>query len=141
MKKLLQLLVGLCLIACAASASAALSPVSFVIGKQQFKAGDCIMIDQVLTTSARLEVGAKVVVRGHCQLASAAKANVGLFLTHRSPAKADESAQSQVATVRKGSGSFELACEIKYEGDIHVSFYPESGGDAFGGVYFSVIPE
>ena len=137
MKTLLRLLIGLCLAACVASARAELSPVSFVVGKRQFKSGDSIVIDQVLATSPKLEVGAKVVVRGHYQLASSAKARLGLFVTHRSPAGADAFAPSQLAPAENANGSFELSCEITYDGDPHVSFYPASGGESFGGVYFS----
>ena len=141
MKTLLRLFVVLCLTACVASASAELSAVSFVIDKQQFKNGDSIVIDQVLATSSKLDVGAKVTVRGHYQLASADKASLGLFVTHRSPADADASAPSQVKQVETASGSFELSCEITYVGDLHVSFYPASHGEAFGGVYFSSAPQ
>ena len=141
MKTLLRLVVGLCLTACVASASAELSAVSFVVGKQQFKNGDSIVIDQVLATSPKLEVGAKIIVCGHYQLASADKASLGLFVTHRSPSVADASAPSQLKRVESASGSFELSCEITYAGDLHVSFYPASHGEAFGGVYFSSAPQ
>ena len=35
---------------------------------------------------------------------------------------------SQRMTVRAGTGEFELSCEIPYDGDLHVSFYPSRGG-------------
>jgi len=140
MKMLLRLLVGLSL-ACVASARAELSAVSFVVGKQQFKSGDSIVIDQVLATSPTLDVGSKVVVRGHYRLASSAKATLGLYVTHRSAAGHDPSAPSQTAHVESASGSFELTCDITYDGDPHVSFYPSSGGESFGGVYFSAAPQ
>ena len=141
MKMLIRLFIGLCVAACVASASAELSSVAFVIGKQQFKPGDSIVIDQVLATSPKLNVGEKVVVRGHYQLASAPKANLGLFITHRTKADADNTAKSQMATADGVSGSFELSCDILYEGDVHVSFYPVSGGESFGGVYFTISPK
>jgi len=140
MKTLLRLLACFCVITCVASASAALSPVSFVLGKQSFKPGDAIVIDQVLATSARLEVGTKLLVRGHYTLASCDKANVGLYLTHRSPAGADASTRSQTARLEQASGTFELSCDITYAGDPHVSLYPAKGGEAFGGVYFAAAP-
>jgi hypothetical protein len=71
-------------------------PGSFVIGKQQFKAGDSIVIDQVLATSPHVEVGTSLVVRGHYALARAAKARIGLHVTHRSPAAVDASARPPV---------------------------------------------
>ena len=130
MKTLLRLVVGLSLTVCAGSARAELSPLSFIVGKQQFKPGDSIVIDQVLATTSAIEVGAKVVVRGHYQLASSAKARLGLYVTHRSPAGRDAAAPSQSAHVEGASGSFELSCDITYEGDPHVSFYPDSGGES-----------
>lgn len=141
MKILLRLLAVFGLAACAASVHAELSPVSFVVGKQQFKPGDAIVIEQVLATSPQLEAGTKVVVRGHYQLASAAKAQLSLYVTHRSPAGRDVTSPSQSAPVQNQSGSFELSCEITYAGDPHVSFYPASGGEPFGGVYFSAAPK
>jgi hypothetical protein len=140
MKTLFRMLVGLGLSAGVAAAGAELSPVPFVVDQQQFKAGDGIVIEQVLATSAKLEAGAKVVVRGHYQLASAAKARLGLFVTHRSPAGPDHSAPSQIKPIERTGGSFELSCEITYPGNLHVSFYPATGGEAFGGVFFSDGP-
>jgi hypothetical protein len=123
--------------ACVASASAEVSRVAFAIGKQQFKPGDSIVIEQVLATSPKLGVGDKVVVRGHYRLASVPKAKLGLFVTHRTKADADSSAKSQIAPAESVSGPFELACEITYEGDLHVSLYPWSGGESFGDVYLT----
>lgn len=137
MKTFLQLLAGLCLAACVASASAELSPIPFVVGPQDFKAGDVIVIDQVLATSPKLEPGATVVVRGHYRLASCAGARLGLFVTHRSRSGPDRTSPAQIAPVEGASGAFELSCTITADGDPHVSFYPAAGGQSFGGVYFS----
>src|SRR4051812_23100244 len=123
MKTILRLLVGLGFAACVASVRAELSPIAFVVGSQQFQSGDAITIDQVLASSPSLEVGTRITVRGHYQVASSAKARLGLFVTHRGPAGTDRSDAAQVATVQTASGSFELSCEITYEGDPHVSFY------------------
>ncbi len=140
MKTMSRLLTGLWVMACVASASAALSGVSFVIGEHQFKTGDDIVIDQVLARAPKLRVGDKVTVRGHYRLGSTAAASLGLFVSHRSPAKADAAASSQTMRIEGANGTFELSCEITYAGDLHVSFYPASGGDAFGGVYFTLAP-
>lgn len=140
MKTMSRLLLSLYLTTCVASASAALSSLPFVIGEHQFKSGDDIVIDQVLARSSKLSVGDKVTVRGHYRLASAATASLGLFVTHKSTAGADAVASSQAMRVEGASGAFELSCEIAYVGDLHVSFYTASGGNTFGGVYFSVAP-
>jgi len=143
MKSLRRSLIGFCLVACAGLFGAELSTVPFFVGKQQFKPGDAIVIDQVLATSPRLDVGTKMVVRGHYRLATADKARLGLFLTHRgfSSSSGDASAASQTALAVHDGGSFELSCEITYEGDPHISFYPASAGEAFGGIYFSPVPQ
>ena len=138
MKTLFKLWVGLCLTACVSFARAELSPIPFVVGEQHFAAGDSIVIDQVLASSPQLAVGTQVTVRGHYRLASASRARLALYVTHRSPAAAaDTPTKSQVQQVGSANGSFELSCEIAYEGDPHVSFYPAAGGKSFGGVYFS----
>ena len=143
MKTLIRMLIGLGLSACVASASAELSAVSFTVAKQQFKAGDSIVIDQVLSDSPRPGPGDKVVVRGHYHLSSATKAKLGLFVTHRGthlasvPKDMVRSFPSQMAPVESANGSFELSCEVTYAGDLHVSFYPTLDGESFDGVYFA----
>ena len=137
MKTLVRLAAVLCFTACVTSARAELSPVAFDVGQQQFKSGDSIVIDEVLASSPRFELGTTVVVRGHYRLASYPRATLGFYLTHRSPAGPDATAPFQVAKIDQPTGSFELRCEISYEGDPHVSFYPSTGGESFGGVYFS----
>jgi hypothetical protein len=132
-----RLLLGLGFAVCFASAYAELAPVSFTVGKQQFKAGDSIVIDQVQATSPQLERGARVVVRGHYQLASTASASIGLFITEHGPATAGEAQTSQMSQANSGNGTFELSCTIDRVGEPHVSFYPAGGGETFGGVYFS----
>jgi hypothetical protein len=108
-----------------------------VIGKQQFKAGDGIVIDQVLATSPKLGIGDKVVVRGHYDLTSAGEACLGLFVTYEGPSTEAESGKpSQTARINTTTGAFELSCEISGRGTLHVSFYPVPRGEAFGGVYF-----
>jgi hypothetical protein len=124
--------------ACVASASEELSAVSFAVTTQHFNAGDSIVIDQVLSNSPKIGIGDKVVVRGHYHLASATAAKLGLFVTHltSAPKEKDRSLPSQMALIEGENGSFELSDKLTYEGDLHVSFYPASGGGSFGGVYF-----
>ncbi len=138
MKTLRRLLFGVCLTtACIATASAEFTSVPFVTGRQQFKAGDGIVIDQVLATSPKLGIGTKVVVRGHYQLSSANEARLGLFVTHEGRSSdVDSVTPSQTARVSNATGAFELSCAISEAGSLHVSFYPVPTGEAFGGVYF-----
>ena len=96
------------LFTCAAFAASKPAPIAFVTGKTGFKPGDSIVIDEVLASSPKLEVGSTVVVRGHYRLVSAAKANLGLLITHRSDSGPDAIAPSQFAPARGSSGTFEL---------------------------------
>ena len=141
MKSLPCLLISLFLTVCLSAVSAEPSNVPFTIGKQEFKSGDGIVIERVLATSSALKVGDKVIVRGHFKWEGAPQANLGLFATHRTHASADPAARSQTMRVARARGTFDLSGEIIYEGDIHVSFYPVTGGEAFGGVYFTVGPQ
>ncbi len=141
MKTLIRLLLGLGFAISIASAGTELAPIPFSVGKQEFKAGDTIVIDQVLATSPQLESGSKVTVRGHYQLASTPQAKLGLFVTHRAPAGSDPVAPAQIQPIDHASGTFELSCEITYAGDLHVSFYPVARGAAFGGVYIGATPK
>ena len=136
MKKLLQIWSVCFLVAGTVFANAGLAPVAFVVATPQFKAGDAIVIDQVLATSPNLGVGDQVVVRGHYQLASTGAARLGLLVTHATPAaEADKVAPAQMARVTRAAGTFELSCAISFAGRLHVSFYPVPSGEAFGGVY------
>ena len=137
MKTFIWLFVGSILAGCVPAAGAELSPVPVVVSKQQFKPGDVIVIEQVLATSPKPGIGDRVVVRGHYRLASEPKASLGLFVTHRSLAGPDSPTKTQTTRVESASGSFELSCEVTDVGDMHVSFYPAYGGEAFGGVYFT----
>ncbi len=132
------LLVGLCVAASGAWAGGEPPGIPFRLGKEHFRPGDSVVVDQVQATSPQLDVGAKVVVRGHYRLASAGEAAIGLFVTHRAPATGDGVAPEQLRRIQAGEGAFELSCEITYAGDLHVSLYPASGGESFGGVY--IVP-
>ena len=105
-----------------------LASVPFALGRSSFARGDAITIEQVLATSPYWRVGDKVVVRGAYTLASEADAVLALYVTGTgSGGGRSRSSPTQRARVTKGSGEFELACEIPYEGQLHVSFYPSAG--------------
>lgn len=89
MMTLRRLLLMFCATGWVALLAAEVTNVPFELGKQHFQPGDSIVIEQVLATSPKLTVGDKVVVRGHYRLASAAKAALGLWVTHTSPAPGD----------------------------------------------------
>ena len=136
-KALLRLLLCGCVAACVASARAELVDIPFTLGAQQFLDGDHIIIEKVQASSAGLKVGDQIVVRGRYELASARSATLAFSSTHRGAAKPDSIALSQKARITDAKGTFELSWEITYDGDLHVSFYPATRGESFGGVYFN----
>ncbi|HEY4302590.1 MAG TPA: hypothetical protein VGM73_17090 [Candidatus Didemnitutus sp.] len=141
MKTLLPLLLVWCANACLASANPDLAITPFTVGHQTFRAGDEIVIDQVLATSSALKVGDQVVVHGHYRLTSAPKASLGLMVTHLDRVNiSDPTEASQHAPAIQPGGAFTLSCRITYEGALHVSFYSVSTGQSVGGVYFSPAP-
>lgn len=119
--------------------TAGLSPVPFVTSRSQFSAGDGITLQQVLASSPRLESGDRVLVRGNYTLQSRASALLMLSLTRNAPGSWDAvSPSSRINITAAGSGTFELAYEIKQPGSLHVSFYGTgTDGNSFGGVYFA----
>lgn len=116
-----------------AHGAAGLTRVPFSRGRSEFAPGDVILIREVLATTPHIGVGDTVVVRGEYQLSSEPAAVLALYVTGAGQAR---SSGTQKITVTKGSGEFELSCEIAYAGALHVSFYPTQDGNALGGVYF-----
>ena len=135
---MIRLLVSIGFASFVASARGELSPVPFAIGKQKFRHGESIVIDQVLSNSPAVDVGTKLEVRGHYHLANSSPTSVGLFVTHISRAEADVVAPSQVTPASTADGSFDLVCDVTAIGLLHVSFYTTSGEESPGGVYFSI---
>lgn len=107
----------------------------FVLGPQRFESGDSITIENVLATSPNFGIGDKVVVRGRYNLNSQDKARPGLFVTSARELGPTKVSPSQMTSVSKGSGDFQLECEVQQAGVLHVSFYLVSGPSS-GGVYF-----
>lgn len=136
MKMILKTVVGVLFTAAVAFAAPALSEIAVAFGPAEFSEGDSIIVDQVLGTSPKLEIGDRVVVRGRYRLASQARAKLGLSLTRtesREPVPISPAANKQVA---KGAGEFELVYEVKHVGCMHVSLSDTSDGRSFGTVYF-----
>ncbi|HET7536875.1 MAG TPA: hypothetical protein VFJ90_10500 [Candidatus Didemnitutus sp.] len=141
MKTSLRFLLGFVLVASLAAAVIELPAVSFTLGPSRFRQGDQIVIDQVLASSPKFELGDRVMVRGHYVLTSESKASISLFLTHTEDRKREFVAPEQSAKIMTGEGRFELAYDVKYPGVLHVSFYRASDGQAFGGVYFGTAAQ
>ncbi len=117
---------------------AGLTSVPFATSRAQFAAGDTITIQEVLASSPNLQPGDIVLVRGQYTLGSRAQALLMISLTVNVPGSTETVSPSSRKDVNAGSGTFELAYEIKQPGSLHVTFYPGGvGGSSFGGVYFA----
>lgn len=116
--------------------TAGLGPVPFATTQAKFEAGDSITITDVLASSPAMQPGDIVLVRGSYVLQSRAQALLMISLTVNAPGAIEPTSPTSRQTVNAGSGTFEVAYEIKQPGALHVTFYPATGGSSFGGVYF-----
>lgn len=118
--------------------TAGVAAVAFATSRAQFASGDAITIREVLATSPRMEPGDTVLVRGDYRLQSREKALLLCTLTANAPGCVEITSSSSRQDIVAGTGTFELAYEIKQPGALHVSFYPGgTSGSVFGGVYFA----
>src|ERR1051326_1427916 len=121
--------------------AADLVSVPFRMTDQQFAAGDSIVIEEVIASSPRMEIGDTVIVRGRYHLQSKPRASLGFFLATKGPSDPTPIAPQQQLKINQGSGTFELKHVVPAEGYLHISFYPLPGGPSFGGVYFAAAGE
>ena len=118
-----------------------LANIPFVLGPKKFKAGDAIVIEQVLANSPNLAAGDRVVVRGQYLLASKENATLLLVLTQTEGAVNENVSPTQMMKLERGTGAFELAYEVKHTGVLHLTYYGLADGKPFGGVYFGTKPQ
>ena len=104
--------------------------VPFDLGRTNLRSGDKITIREVRGTRKDFAVDGVYVVRGDYTLASADEAVLALGVTGGCTSHNDRGR----VTLKKGSGTFELATKVAYVGQPHVSFYVN--GEGAGGVYF-----
>jgi hypothetical protein len=111
-----------------------------VLGPKAFRDGDVVEITDVRATSAKLEPGDSVTVRGRIRLASQDEAQLGLYLTQTEGNDEAETDKSQTTQVKRGLAEFELKATIKHRGVLHLTLYNKSGRP-FGGVYFGTAAQ
>ena len=109
--------------------------VPFELGEAEFAPGDSITIQRVTGTSATIRTGETYCVEGTYTLASKDRATLALYSTTTTK-EGGRTDPSQIMHIEKGSGTFRLVKVMQEHGYLHVSFYPEPSGSAFGGVYF-----
>jgi hypothetical protein len=115
--------------------------VEVVLGPKAFRDGDVIEITDVTATSARLEQGDSVTVRGRVRLDSRKAATLSLYLTQTEGDGLEETDASQLKDISSGLTTFELKTTIKHRGALHLSLYDAQSGKGFGGVYFGTAEQ
>lgn len=110
--------------------------VTVKLGPKTFRDGDAIRIDSVESTSPNLEPGDRVTVRGKYRLDSQDDAKLALFLTQTEGDGIEETDSTQLVEAKRGWHDFTASITIKHRGQLHLTFYDNSTGAPFGGVYF-----
>jgi hypothetical protein len=116
--------------------------VPFEIGATYLRGGDRITIDEVRGTADAVATGNMYEIKGTYRLASRDKATLAVYVTDDAsdatiPRPREAPTQkTQSITVERGEGRFALILYVWQAGKPHVSFYPESGAEGFGHVYF-----
>jgi hypothetical protein len=141
MKTTLPCLLLFVLALAAVAAAPGQKSVEVALGPKAFRDGDVIEITDVTGTSAKLEQGDSVSVRGRVRLDSRKAATLSLYLTQTEGDGLEETDVSQSKDVSSGLTMFELKTTIKHRGALHVSLYDQQSGKPFGGVYFGTAEQ
>lgn len=111
--------------------------IEFDQGATRFLDGDEITIEEIRGTAKTFEPGHIYRIKGTYKLASRDKATVAAFTTAANVSDGkSRSLKVQHMSVRRGEGDFALFLPMSCQGWPHVSFYPNGGGEGFGGNYF-----
>src|SRR5262245_5099203 len=138
---LLVAMLAVVALAAALGAGPAQESVQVVLGPKAFRDGDVIEITDVTSTSAKLEQGDSVTVRGRVRLDSRKAATLSLYLTQTEGDGLEEDDNGQTKVVSSGLTTFELKATIKHKGALHLSLYDKQTGKGFGGVYFGTAEQ
>ena len=106
------------------------------LGAKAFQDGDVIKIDEVRSTSPKLEQGDTVTIKGQYRLESRDTASLQLLLTQIEGNGLEESDKQQLLNVSRGFKPFEVTITVKHKGYLHLTFYDTQSGKPFGGTYF-----
>ncbi|MEM9368922.1 MAG: M56 family metallopeptidase [Planctomycetota bacterium] len=111
--------------------------VAFEQGATRFLDGDEIAIHEVRGTAKTFERGHIYRIKGTYKLASHDKATIAAYTTATNASEGrSRSMKVQHLSVDQGTGDFTLFLPMSVQGWPHVSFYPQDGGEGFGGNYF-----
>jgi hypothetical protein len=129
------------LIAATTAFAAQLANVPVLLGPIFLAEGDALVIEQVLSTSPKLDIGDTVVVRGKYTLRSQSEAKLGVSLTQTANAQPTPISAAANRMVSRGSGEFELVFEVRSIGCLNVSLSNVRGGKFFSRVYFGTAEQ
>ena len=105
--------------------------IPFEVTKSHFRDGDGIEIIELTGSDPRLKAGGRYLVKGRYRLGSEQSAKLHVYAT------GGETMSDQGPVVVKGEGTFTRTLTLISPGDLHLSFYPDPGGDGFGDLYFA----
>lgn len=111
------------------------------LGPKAFQDGDVIQIEEVRSTSAHLEQGDTVTVRGQYRLDSRKAANLRLHVTQVEGDGVEETDAKQIFPATQGFKPFELTTTVKHKGYLHLTFYDTESSKPFGGTYFGTAQQ
>jgi hypothetical protein len=134
-------LLSLVLTTNALAAPPAQESISIVLGPKAYHDGDVIEITDVTATSAKLEPGDSVTVRGRVRLESRQRGILSLLVTQTEGDGKEEMDADQSKRIASGLTSFELKATIKHRGVLHVTLYDAKSGKPFGGTYFGTAEQ
>ena len=136
MRQRLLLFLSAALAACA-TAPRSVHVVQFAMGTPSFPPGDAVVIDEVVGTKPKLEVGGVYIVSGRAHLSSRDEARVAVYSTGTGNERRTSGYQSVV--IPRGETPFSFAFAILSDGDLNLSLSPAEdrwSNDSFGEVYF-----
>jgi hypothetical protein len=117
------------------------SSIDVSLGPKAYRDGDVVEITDVAATSARLEQGDSVTVRGRVRLESCQAADLCLYVTQTQGSGEEETDPGQTVRVSGGLHDFSLKTTIKHRGVLHVTLYDSKSRNAIGGTYFGTADQ
>jgi len=112
--------------------------VPFMVSQSDVRPGDEITIQEVRGDRPIFDVSGAYVVRGTYKLASAEEATLAFTEQTIRMGQCSTASGHDKAVVKRGTGAFELATALPFEGYPHVSFFVN--GQGAGGVVFGRTP-
>lgn len=146
MKTIIYSSAGILLLFFTGCATASMSPVSITKPSERLQVGDAIVVDSVSASSFPLQIGDRVLIRGHYTLRSRPSAVLALFLTHnrtaeRFPATPEQQTYAKdlrTLEIATGSGTFALECTANGGETFQISLIGDRTKDTFGSTIFKV---